>query len=103
MSDFDALLKQIRVEAEEEGPAAVAELETLKARLDLAVQLIARRREIGLSQMQLAAASGIPQSAISRIEQGRANPTVSTLTALARALDASFTLTARASQASAHR
>ena len=97
MNDFDDLLRRIQTEAEREGPAAAAELETLKARLDLAVQLITRRREIGLSQVQLAEASGIPQSTISRIEQGRANPTVSTLTALARALDASFTLTARAS------
>ena len=97
MSDFDQLLSRIRDEAEAEGPAAVAELENLRARLDLAVQLISRRREIGLTQVELAAASGIAQSAISRIEQGRANPTVSTLSALARALDASLTLTARAS------
>jgi len=97
MNDFDRLLVQIREEAEAEGPAAVAELENLSARYDLAVQLITRRHEVGLTQVQLAEASGIAQSAISRIEQGQANPTVSTLSALARALDASLTLTARAS------
>ncbi len=40
----------------------------------------------GISQKQLAAATGIDQSDISRIERGAANPSVSTLERIARAL-----------------
>jgi len=97
MNDFDRLLQRIHDEARGEGPEAVAHLEALKARLDLAVQLIERRRQLGMTQVQLAEASGIAQAVISRIEQGRANPTANTLNSLARSLDASLTLTARAS------
>ena len=97
MNDFDRLLRQIRDEAQAEGPEAVAHLEGLRARFDLAVQLIERRRELGMTQVQLAAATGIAQSMISRIEQGNANPTVKTLNVLAQALDLRLTLTARAS------
>jgi HTH-type transcriptional regulator/antitoxin HipB len=97
VTDLDRLLQQIDDEASAEGPEGLRDIEALRARLDLAVQLIARRRQLGLTQAQLAAASGIAQAVISRIEQGSANPTVKTLNALAHALDASLTLTARAS------
>ncbi len=97
MSEFDELLERIRCEAEAEGPAGTTDLESLRARFDLAVDLVARRREIGMTQTQLAAASGIAQSVISRIERGDANPTVKTVSAIARALDARLTLAARAS------
>ena len=40
----------------------------------------------GMSQKQLAAATGIDQSDISKIERGAANPSVSTLERIARAL-----------------
>ena len=66
MTDFDRLLQQIDDEASAEGPEGLRDLETLRARLDLAVQLIARRRQLGLTQAQLAAASGIAQAVISR-------------------------------------
>jgi len=39
-----------------------------------------------MTQQQLAAASGIRQSEISRIESGHGNPTLKTIGALARAL-----------------
>jgi transcriptional regulator with XRE-family HTH domain len=48
-----------------------------------------------MTQHELAAASGLHQSVVSRIEQGVANPTVRTLGALARALDARLTLSER--------
>jgi len=44
------------------------------------------REEQGLTQASLAAASGIPESSISRIARGRANATLSTLDKLAKAL-----------------
>ncbi len=48
--------------------------------------IIERRKTLQLCQKDLAAASGIDQADISRIEHGRANPTFGTLNALARAL-----------------
>ena len=67
----------------------------LRDRYDLVVQIIDRRRELHLTQQQVAAASGLHQSVVSRIEQGVANPTARTLAVLARALDAKLTLTGR--------
>jgi ribosome-binding protein aMBF1 (putative translation factor) len=95
MSDFDRLLDQIAAEADADGPEAQAHLDALRDRFDLAVQLIDRRRALHMTQQDLAAASGLHQSVVSRIEQGVANPTARTLSALARALGAQLTLTAR--------
>ena len=70
------------------------ELRLYETRFRLAGQLIARRRELGMTQQQLAAASGIHQSEISRIEGGNGNPTLKTIGALAHALGAEIHLTA---------
>jgi len=95
MTDFDELLEQIAAEAEAEGPAGRAHLDSLRDRFDLAVQIIDRRRALRMTQQELAAASGLHQSVVSRIEQGVSNPTARTLSAVARALDARLTLTCR--------
>ena len=60
-------------------------------------QLAARRRVLRMSQAQLAAASGVPQSEISRIERGRTQPSIDRLRRLADALGVSVTLAARES------
>ena len=88
MITFDEHYLQVVAEAEAEGPAAVAELRMYETSYRLAGQLIARRRELRMTQQQLAAASGIHQSEISRIESGNGNPTLKTIGALARALGA---------------
>ena len=95
MTDFEDLLQQIEIEAEAEGPAGRAHLDELRDCFDLVVQIIDRRRELHLTQQQVAAASGLHQSVVSRIEQGVANPTARTLALLARALEAKLTLTGR--------
>jgi len=95
MTDFEDLLQQIEIEAEAEGPAGRAHLDELRDRFDLVVQIIDRRRELHLTQQEVAAASGLHQSVVSRIEQGVANPTARTLALLARALEAKLTLTGR--------
>ena len=95
MTDFEDLLHQIEEEAEAEGPPGRAHADALRDRLDLVVQIIDRRRELHVTQQQVAAASGLHQSVVSRIEQGVANPTARTLAMLARALDAELTLTGR--------
>ena len=46
----------------------------------------------GMSQKQLAAATGIDQSDISKIERGVANPSVSTLERIAKALGGKLTI-----------
>lgn len=48
------------------------------------------RRERGLTQEQLAEASGYPQQMISELENGKGNPTLTSLADLARALGASL-------------
>jgi DNA-binding XRE family transcriptional regulator len=95
MTDFDDLLRQIEQEADAEGPGGRAHLDALRDRLDLAQQLIDRRLELHMTQAQVAAASGLDQSVVSRVEQGLGNPTARTLALLARALDASLALVSR--------
>jgi hypothetical protein len=95
MTDFDDLLRQIEREAAAEGAGGRAHLDALRDRFDLAQQLIDRRLELHMTQSQVAAASGLDQSVVSRVEQGLGNPTARTLARLARALDARLALVSR--------
>ena len=49
-------------------------------------KLAARRRELELSQSQLAERAGVPQADVSRIERGKGNPTLTTLRKILQAL-----------------
>ncbi|HYP66829.1 MAG TPA: helix-turn-helix transcriptional regulator [Thiobacillaceae bacterium] len=62
---------------------------------DIAKALKAARESKGLSQRALSEASGVLQTRISKIENGAADFRVSTLMALARALDLELTLVPR--------
>jgi len=93
MTTFEETYAAVVAEAEAEGPAAVAELRLLEDRYRLASDLIGRRQALHMTQQQLAAASGIRQSEISRIESGHGNPTLKTIGALARALGAELRMT----------
>jgi predicted transcriptional regulator len=53
--------------------------------------LVRRRRRLGLSQTTVAARMGTSQSAVARLEAGRGDPRLSTLTRYATALDTSVT------------
>ena len=55
-------------------------------------RLQATRLERKMSQTALAQKTGLPQSAIARIEAGKGNPTLATLSKLASALDCQLTL-----------
>ena len=55
-------------------------------------QLILLRHSRGWSQAQLAAASGLPQPAVARLESKRHAPTLSTLYKVASALGASIAI-----------
>jgi Helix-turn-helix. len=71
MTTFEEFHAQVVAEAEAEGPEAVAELRMYETRYRLASDLIGCRQALHMTQQQLAAASGIRQSEISRIESGR--------------------------------
>ena len=88
MTTFEEFHAEVVAEAEAEGPKAVAHLHRLEDQYRLASDLIGFRLALHMTQQQLAAASGIRQSEISRIESGHGNPTLKTISALARALGA---------------
>ena len=93
MTTFEEFHAQVVAEAEAEGPEAVAELRMYETRYRLASDLIGCRQALHMTQQQLAAASGIRQSEISRIESGHGNPTLKTIGALASALGAELRMT----------
>jgi predicted transcriptional regulator len=59
-----------------------------ESEFDFIRMLIRKRTEKGLSQEELARKIGTRQSAISRLESGRYNPTLKALQKIAQALDA---------------
>jgi len=73
------------VESRARAGGTEARLQSFRAHFHLAAECIRLRLEAGLSQRALARASGVPQSEISRMERGLANPTWRTLEAVARA------------------
>src|ERR1022692_911450 len=83
---FTEFMRDVRREAEAEGPAAVAELRHLRERFRLARRFAETRRKRGLTQKRLSAKTGIHQSEISSLENGQANSTFRTLQVLAAAL-----------------
>ena len=72
-------------------------LERLRARIagaengwffaQIAERVSERRKEVGLSQQQLAMLTGTTQSAIARLERGGRPPRIDTLLSIAEALD----------------
>jgi transcriptional regulator with XRE-family HTH domain len=79
---FDDYLREIEERAEAEGPEVVARWDVFNTHFAMARDVRASRKERRLTQKQLAAASGISQAEISRIERGQTNPTAGTLAAL---------------------
>ncbi len=65
----------------------------------IAGSLKAARGLLGISQRELSARSGVPQSHISKIENGEVDLRVSSLVALARALDLELVLVPRRAMA----
>ena len=61
----------------------------------IADQVATRRRELGLSQLDLARLTGTTQSAIARLEAGKRPPRIDTLLRIADALDTELTVELR--------
>lgn len=90
MSDhFDEFVSEIENAA---TPEERRELEAARARFRIGSRLLQERLSAGLTQQQLASASGVDQGDISRIERGEGNPTTETLDALARPLGVALDL-----------
>lgn len=92
---FTNFIEEIEQEAAAESPEAVAELEALRVRYQFARELMAIRKGHNLTQAKLAELSGVGQGEISKIENASANPTVTTVAALASALGAELHLVER--------
>ena len=69
-----------------ENPAFKAEWDALEPEYQIVRAMLSAREETGITQSKLAEISGIAQPDISRIEKGRANPSIKTLKRLAAGL-----------------
>ena len=76
-------------------PEVRREYDALKPKYDMIRALIERRNELRISQTRLAKIIGTQQPAISRLEKGDHDTTISTLFKVADALDLDITLKAR--------
>lgn len=88
-NDFRDYVSEVEADA---SPEELRELEATRTRFRIGTRLLKQRLSAGLTQQQLAAASGVAQADISRIEHGQANPTADTLNALARPLGVTLDL-----------
>lgn len=86
-------LRERKVAADFTEPEGVAEARReIRLSMALARAVYVRRTELGLTQRELAARSGLTQAKISRIEGSDTVPTLSLLSRLAHALDASLNI-----------
>ena len=67
-------------------PIAKADMENIEELSSIVSSLIAKRTELGISQRDLAAECGLPQSSIARIESFKTTPKLDTLLKLMRPL-----------------
>ncbi|MBR4695919.1 MAG: helix-turn-helix transcriptional regulator [Selenomonadaceae bacterium] len=67
-------------------PVAKADLENIEEVTSIVSSLIAKRTELGISQRDLAAECGLPQSSVARIESFKTTPKLDTLLKMMRPL-----------------
>ncbi len=77
-------------------PEVRKEYEALELRFRLIRDILLRRSQLNLSQIQLANLVGTRQPAISRLERGDGNITINTLCRIADALDADLEISLKA-------
>lgn len=78
---MDAFLKKA------EGVLGTEKVKELKREAYVAAQIKSKRKELGLSQQQLADRTGLQKSTIGRIEAGLNSPTIETVGLIAEELD----------------
>ncbi|MEK6272753.1 MAG: helix-turn-helix transcriptional regulator [Actinomycetota bacterium] len=76
---FEGFVREVE---DRSTPEERRDLEVARARFKIGARVLKQRLAAGLTQEQLASASGIAQADISRIERGQSNPTTETLGAL---------------------
>jgi DNA-binding XRE family transcriptional regulator len=90
LEDFEAAMARRELSWDEETKAQWVQiqlgLEPKRFKEVLALTVSTKRTELGLSQRELADLTGINQRDISHIEQGKANPTLTTQVKLLSAL-----------------
>jgi DNA-binding XRE family transcriptional regulator len=99
---FDDYISEVERKAKAGGPEALARWNAFNAHYAMAREVRELRKERNLTQKQLAAASGINQGEISRIERGRTNPTAGTLAALLAPVGARLGVVVREDRGPAH-
>ncbi len=77
------------------NPSVKAEYQTLEPEYQVVRTIISERLKRGWSQTQLAEAIGSQQPVISRLERGEGNPSLQTLSRIAKALDLSLKVSMR--------
>lgn len=90
-------MEDIEVEARAQGPEAERHLELLNTYYSVCADLLSLRAADGRSQPELSEATGLSQADISRIERGKANPTLATLIRLVYELGGEFRIHPRRS------
>jgi len=83
VSTFEDLTSEL-----ERSPEFRKEFRRQKPFYDLILEIIRRRKELNLTQEELATRAGMPQSSISRMESGEHNVRLGTLIEVAEALEA---------------
>jgi len=99
---FDEYIHEVEQKAKTDGPEALARWNAFNAHYAMAREVRELRKQHKLTQKQLAAASGIDQGEISRIERGQTNPTAATLAALLAPLGARLGVVPRERRDFAH-
>ncbi|MGH7765560.1 MAG: helix-turn-helix domain-containing protein [Candidatus Dormibacteraceae bacterium] len=89
-TSFDEFYDELEAEAQAQGAEAIRDLLAKEVKYALINALITRRRDLNLTQENLAERSGVAQTEISRIERGRKSPTMDTFSRLASALRLEF-------------
>ncbi|HZS02904.1 MAG TPA: helix-turn-helix transcriptional regulator [Chloroflexota bacterium] len=79
-------------EREARDPEFRAAWEAVKPEYEFQRALIAARLRAGVTQRELAARTGMKQSAIARLESGKHPPRLDTLATIARALGTAFVI-----------
>ena len=84
-NDYKEYIKSI-------DPEANKDIEEMEALSSIVGAMIEKRNELGISQRELAAMCGIPQSSVARIESYKTTPNLDTLLKLFRPLGLSLTV-----------
>lgn len=79
----------------DENPEAKAEYERLRPRYEFVTAVVQARTRLGWTQRDLAAAVGVSQPVIARLESGDHDPKLGTMLAVCRALGLPLTVGAR--------